>query len=475
MNIDPTVCYEALRTHDRRFDGVFFVAVRTTKIYCRTVCKAQVPRFENCGFHPSAASAEKAGYRPCLRCRPELAPGHSSVDAVSRQAAFAMSRIEDGALSNGGVDQLASEMGITSRHLRRVVESEYGVAPIELAQTQRLLMAKRLLTDTNLPLTTVALASGFSSLRRFNALFLERYRMNPSQLRKEKKSETESDTFACELTFRTPYDWNSILAFLRHRASPGVEFVDDEKYMRTVASAGHQGWISVELSKKQDALRVTVSNSLAPVLLNVIAKVKRLFDLQTTPSIIEEHLGVLAKHSPGLRVPGAFDGFEVAVRAILGQQVSVKGATVLAGRVAKLLGQKIETPFAELNILTPTASAMARVEPKALAALGIIGTRTASLIQLAKCIDNGDFILEPGSDVETTKTLMKEIPGIGDWTAEYVAMRCLDWPDAFPYSDLGIKKALGLKADKAILETAEAWRPWRSYAAMHLWKSLERS
>ncbi|MBC8000032.1 MAG: DNA-3-methyladenine glycosylase 2, partial [Leptolyngbya sp.] len=456
------------------FDGVFFVAVRTTKIYCRTVCKAQVPRFENCGFHPSAASAEKAGYRPCLRCRPELAPGHSSVDAVSRQAAYAMSRIEDGALSEGGVDQLASEMGITSRHLRRIVESEYGVTPIELAQTQRLLMAKRLLTDTNLPLTAIAMASGFLSLRRFNALFLERYRMNPSRLRKEKNVESESGTFGCELSFRTPYDWNSILGFLRYRASPGVEFVDDQKYMRTVSSGGHQGWISVELSTKQDALRVTVSNSLAPVLLTVIAKVKRLFDLQATPAIIEDHLGTLAKAYPGLRVPGAFDGFEVAARAILGQQVSVKGATVLAGRVAKLLGEKIETPFAELNLLSPNAKSMANVDPKALSALGIIGTRTASLIQLAKHIDSGAFNLEPGSDVEATKAAMKEIAGIGDWTAEYVAMRCLNWPDAFPYSDLGIKKALGLKSDKAIIETAEAWRPWRSYAAMHLWKSLEK-
>lgn len=473
MEIDPTICYEALRARDRRFDGVFYVAVRTTKIYCRTVCKAQTPRFENCGFHLSAASAEKAGYRPCLRCRPELAPGHSSVDAVSRQAAHAMTRIEEGALADGGVERLASEMGISSRHLRRVIENEYGVAPIELAQTQRLLMAKRLLTDTSLPLTTVALASGFASLRRFNALFLERYRMNPSQLRKEKKIAGTSDSFACELAFRPPYDWSSILGFLRERASPGVEYVDDQKYMRTVSSGEYSGWIEVELSKSSDALTVNVSNSLAPILLQVIARVKRLFDLHSTPSIIEAHLGSVAI-APGLRVPGAYDGFEVAVRAILGQQISVKGATVLAGRMAQMLGQKVETPHPQLNLLTPTAHTVSKVAPNALGEIGIIRTRTASIIELAHRVETGHILLEPGANVESTKALLKSIPGIGDWTAEYIAMRCLEWPDAFPYSDLGIKKALSLKSDRAVLAAAEIWKPWRSYAAMHLWKTLER-
>jgi AraC family transcriptional regulator of adaptative response / DNA-3-methyladenine glycosylase II len=474
MKLDPIICYEAVRTRDRRFDGVFFVAVRTTRIYCRPVCKAQTPKFENCSYHPSAASAEKAGYRPCLRCRPELAPGHSSVDAVSRLAAYAMSRIEDGALSNGNVDELAEEMSITSRHLRRVVENEYGVSPIELAQTQRLLMAKRLLTDTSLPLQTVAIASGFSSVRRFNALFVERYRMNPSQLRKTSAPPSTEDSFVCALSFRAPYDWDSILTFLRSRACPGVEFVDSTKYMRTVSSGEHSGWISVRRSETKEALELTVSNSLAPALLNVVARVKRLFDLQTTPSIIETHLGALAADNPGLRVPGAFDGFEVAVRAILGQQVSVKGASSLAARLVALLGKSIATPFPELTVVYPSVDAIAHSDPSAFRALGIVTSRCASIVELAKLVQCGRLILSPGSPVESTMAQLKQIPGIGDWTAEYIAMRCLDWPDAFPYSDLGIRKALGLKSDKAVLAAAEKWRPWRAYAAMHLWKSLEK-
>ncbi len=475
MKLDPVTCYEAVRSRDRRFDGVFFIAVRTTHIYCRPVCKAQTPRFENCTFHPSAASAEKAGYRPCLRCRPELAPGNSSVDAVSRLAALAMSRIEDGALSRGSVDQLAQEMGISSRHLRRVIESEYGVSPVELAQTQRLLVAKRLLTDTSLPLSEIVLASGFSSVRRFNALFLARYRMNPSKLRKSQATKIETDTFVCALGFRDSYDWQSILNFLKIRACPGIEYIVEGKYMRTVSSGKYIGWISVEQNKSKDLIEVTVSNSLAPALLHVIARVKRLFDLQAAPSIVENHLGPLAMKSPGLHVPGAFDGLEVAVRAILGQQVSIKGASVLAGRVAGLFGRSITTPFPQLSLVTPTAQALANSSVWALSNLGIIGSRAACIVELARAVETGALSLEPGSDVVRTTARLNQIAGIGDWTAEYIAMRCLAWPDAFPYSDLGIKKALGLTNEKAILEISEKWRPWRSYAAMHLWKSLEKA
>ncbi len=473
MQTDATTYYEALRTRDKRFDGIFFVAVQSTRIYCRPVCKAQTPLFKNCQFHRSAASAEKAGYRPCLRCRPELAPGNAAVDAASRLANLAMTRIEDGALSSGGVDELAAAMGISSRHLRRVVEAEYGVTPIELAQTQKLLTAKRLLTDTNLPLSNVALASGFSSVRRFNALFFERYRMNPTEIRKTGVAKVASDSFVCELAFREPYDWSSILKFLKVRACSGVEFVDETKYMRTVSHAGHAGWLSVERSKSKDALTVTVSNSLAPVLLHVITRLKRLFDLQSVPEIVDNHLGKLAVNHPGLRVPGAFDGAEVAVRAVLGQQVSVKGASLLAGRLAKLLGKPIVTPFEQLHLLTPTVSELANAQLADIAALGIIKARAATIISLAKAMELDGLSLEPGAEINRTKMQLKNIAGIGDWTAEYISMRCLGWPDAFPYSDLGIKKVLGLKSDKAIIETAEQWRPWRSYAAMHLWKSLE--
>jgi len=471
--LDPKIYYEALRGRDKRFDGLFYVAVKSTGVYCRPVCKAQTPLFKNCQFHLSAASAEKAGYRPCLRCRPELAPGNAAVDASGRIAALAMSRIEDGALSMGGVDELAQEMGISSRHLRRIIEAEYGVAPIELAQTKKLLTAKLLLTDTNLPLATVALASGFSSIRRFNTLFLERYRMNPTQIRKSGAAKTADDSFVCALAYREPYDWQSILSFLKARACRGVEFVDETKYMRTVSSGAHTGWLSVERNNAKDAVLVTVSNSLAPMLYQIIARVKRLFDLHCAPEIIDKHLGKLAISHPGLRVPGAFDGTEVAVRAILGQQVSVKGASVLAGRLVKLLGKSIVTPFPELNLLTPTSAELARAEAADIAALGIIGARAKTIVALAKAIDRGDLLLEAGAEVTRSTISLKAIHGIGEWTADYIAMRCLAWPDAFPVSDLGIKKALKLESKRSIVEAAEKWRPWRSYAAMHLWKSLE--
>jgi AraC family transcriptional regulator, regulatory protein of adaptative response / DNA-3-methyladenine glycosylase II len=474
MKIELDICYQALITRDRRFDGLFFVAVRSTHIYCRPVCTVRPPQYKNCTFYENAASCERDGYRPCLRCRPELAPGNALIDAKSRLASRAINRIEDGALSIDSIEQLAIDLGVTSRHLRRVFESEIGVTPVQFVQTQRLLLAKRLLTDTIMPITQIAMMSRFSSVRRFNALFLERYRLNPSQLRKSISSKTVStDTFMCQLAFRPPYDWKSMLAFLRVRACPGVEFVDEDKFMRTVYIDKVTGWLSVSVSEKQSALMVTLSSSLAPKFLQVLTRLKRLFDLQANPELIENRLGNLAIKYPGLRVPGAFDPFEVSVRAILGQQVSVKAASNLAGRLAKKFGRQIATPFPELNKIIPQANTLTNASPDELSALGIMPTRAKTIITLAKNFVDHKLDLQPGVDYESTIAKLTALPGIGEWTAQYIAMRCLAWPDAFPHGDLGIKKSLGITSKKVLLQETEKYRPWRAYAAMHIWKSLE--
>ncbi len=467
--------YQAILTHDARFDGAFFVGVSSTGIYCRTVCTAKTPRKENCSFFSTAAAAEQAGYRPCLRCRPELAPGNARIDSASRLAADAINRIEDGALMEMSLEELAAEMGITDRHLRRVIQTEFGVSPIELVQTQRLLLAKRLLTDTALPITEIAFASGFASLRRFNALFKQRYRLNPTELRKTRLDATANETLICELAFRPPFDWQSLLDYLKARALRGIESVEENRYLRTITVGKLSGWIGVEALMEKSVLKVELSTSLAKAMLPVLAGVKRLFDLKADPLQIAAQLGELASANPGLRMPGAFNGFEIAVRAILGQQISVKSATTLAGRYVASFGEPVETPIAALTHLSPAPHRVASADLSELTSLGIIATRAKSIQALARAVADGKLKLEPGANVEQTMELLKELPGVGEWTAQYIAMRALCWPDAFPHTDLGIYKALGTNKPKRVLEIAEAWRPWRAYAVMHLWKSLEKT
>jgi AraC family transcriptional regulator of adaptative response / DNA-3-methyladenine glycosylase II len=473
MELETNTCYQALQARDTRFDGEFFVGVRTTGIYCRPICTAKTPRQENCRFFASAGAAERAGFRPCLRCRPELAPGRAPVDATSRLAATAYTRIEEGALSVGGVEDLAQELGVTSRHLRRVVETAFGVSPVALAQTQRLLLAKRLLTDTDLRVTDVAFASGFASLRRFNALFRERYRLNPTELRKTRLADAIPTILTFELAYRPPLDWDALLNFLAGRASCGVEAMEGRRYLRTVRMKGYSGWLTAETTVGRSTLRLDVSASLAPVLLPLLSRVRRLFDLSADPQQIAAHLGALAQAHPGLRVPGAFDGFEMGVRAILGQQVSVRAASTLAGRVAARFGEPIQTPFGALTHLFPTPERIAEAEIADLTALGIVTARAEAIRALARELTSGRLRLEPGWETEETVARLQALPGIGEWTAHYLAMRALGWPDAFPHTDLGIRKAMGDLSHRRLLEEAEKWRPWRAYAAMHLWKSLE--
>lgn len=474
MLLASDACFRAVRARDRRFDGTFFVGVASTGIYCRPVCPARPPKRENMRFYSSAAAAEGAGFRPCLRCRPERAPGLASVDSASRLAGAAIAGIEEHALSNGKLGDLAASLGVSERHLRRVTEAELGVSPVELAQTQRLLLAKRLLGETSLNLTEIAFASGFGSVRRFNALFKSRYGLSPRNLRGSPRA---ADAMRCQLDFRPPLAWESLLAYLRLRAIPGVEFVDGTHYRRTVAIGEVQGYIGVSLAKSGLALEVEVSPSLAPVIGAVIVRVKRQFDLGCAPDAVsavlreDATLAATVRRLPGLRVPGAFDGFELAVRAILGQQVSVKAATTLAGRWAQTFGAAIATPYAELNRLTPSAVSMLDVAADRIGALGIVGSRARALIALAQAMTDGRVVLNYAANVEEQIESLERLPGIGPWTAHYIAMRALHWPDAFPDGDLVLLKAAGCTR-KELLARAEAWRPWRAYATHYLWQSL---
>lgn len=473
--LDTDQCYRALLSHDARFDGRFFVGVRTTRIYCRPVCTVKPPLAKNCRYFPSAAAAETEGFRPCLRCRPELAPGFATVDANRRLAQSAARLIDDGKLQEASLEELAAHLAVTDRHLRRVFQQEFGVSPVEYAQTQRLLLAKRLLTDTDMTVLDVAMASGFQSLRRFNDLFGKRYRMTPGELRKSRGTQSPTDRLVFDLAYRPPYDWPSTLAFLAKRAIAGVEVVDDKRYRRTMRAGKLAGWIEVAPAPKRAALRVTVSASLAPALPSVLSRVKALFDLACNPAEIAEALGPLAKANPGLRLPGAVDGFEIAVRAILGQQVTVKAAITIAGRFTKAFGESYETPFEGLERLFPKPEAIANLTQDDVAKHGIIAARARAIIALAKALEEGDLSLEPTAEIEATVAALERIPGIGSWTAQYIAMRALAWPDAFPHPDVAVLKAMRHDKPRDALANAEAWRPWRAYAVLHLWKSLEKS
>jgi AraC family transcriptional regulator of adaptative response / DNA-3-methyladenine glycosylase II len=474
MLLDSQACFRAVRARDRRFDGRFFVGVSSTGIYCRPICPARAPKRENMNFFPSAAAAEAGGFRPCLRCRPERAPGLAPVDAVNRLVGAAVAGIEEHALSSAGVGDLAARLGVSDRHLRRVIEAELGVSPIELAQTHRLLFAKRLLRETSLKLADIAFASGFGSVRRFNALFKTRYGGSPRALRGRN---APADGLRIQLEFRPPFAWDSLLGHLRLRAIPGVEHVDATHYRRTVAVGAHRGWIAVSSSRLGSALEVELSPSLAPVIGAVITRVKRLFDLGAIPDAVGAHLkrdpqlAVWVRRFPGLRVAGAFDGFELAVRAILGQQISMKAAATLAGRWAQAFGEAIATPYPELRVVPPDAARTADGGRDAIAALGVVGTRAHALVQLARAVADERIQLSYAADVEAQIEALMRLPGIGPWTAQYIAMRALQWPDAFPGGDLVLLKAAN-STHKDLLKRAEAWRPWRAYAAHYLWRSI---
>jgi AraC family transcriptional regulator, regulatory protein of adaptative response / DNA-3-methyladenine glycosylase II len=475
MRLNSDSCYKALLAHDSRFDGRFFVGVSSTGIYCRPVCCAKTPKRENCTFFSSAAGAESAGFRPCLRCRPELAPGNSAIDAHDRLARDAASLIEDGVLNESDVEGLARKLGVSGRHLRRIFRAEFGVSLVRFAQTHRLLLARRLLTDADLPVIEVAMASGFSSLRRFNSLFKERYGLCPSDLRRRGEHREGAGHFTFELGYHTPMNWEGLIGFLGKRAIEGVESVEETAFRRSVRirrlDRVHLGWIEVFRAARTGILVARVSSTLSGVIPQVIAGFKRLFDLRCRPAEIAAVLGALGQRTPGLRVPGAFDGFEMAVRAILGQQITVKAARTVAGRFARAFGEPVASPFPEIRLSFPGPQRIAGISTSRIASIGIVSRRAQSILSLARAVADGVLQLAPGSDVEETLATLTALPGIGSWTAQYIAMRALSWPDAFPHTDYGVMKALGEKNPAKVLQVAEKWRPWRAYAVMHLWNS----
>lgn len=476
--LDRDSCYRALAARDTRFDGVFFTGVKTTGIYCRPVCTVKTPRASSCLFFGTAAAAEAAGFRPCLRCRPELAPY-----ALQENLAHAVwQRIAAGALNDGNVERLAAEVGLSSRQLRRVLLQHFGVTPVELAQTQRLLFAKKLLQETRMPMTDVAYAAGFGSVRRFNALFVARYGIAPSDIRRARADNEEGarDALVLRLAYRPPFQWTHLLRYLAGRAIPGVEAVDGEAYVRTVQMDGVAGWLRVTHTPARRQLALEVSASLSPQLMALIARVRTQFDLDANPGVIESHLcgdALLAQrieHAPGLRVPGAFDAFELAVRAVLGQQVSVAGATTLSGRLVQRFGAVAGIPFDAVTHHFPQPGALAALAPQEIAAIGLPLKRAETIRGLAQFAASGGLAMRPGLPLAEAVARLKTVPGIGDWTAHYIALRALRYPDAFPSGDLGLQKAAAEDGnarltEKQLAARAQAWSPWRGYAALALW------
>jgi AraC family transcriptional regulator, regulatory protein of adaptative response / DNA-3-methyladenine glycosylase II len=472
MELDRIVCERARRSRDPRFDGRFFLGVRTTGIYCRPVCPAPSPREANVIYFPSAAAAAEAGFRPCLRCRPECSPDAPAWLGSSVTVSRALRLLGEGALDEGSTEDLAQRLGVGARHLRRLFLRHVGAPPVAVAQTRRLHFAKTLIDQTSLPLSQVALASGFGSIRRFNAAFLESYGWPPSEFRRHLSSAGEPG-FVISLRYRPPFDWPALLEFLGPRAIPGVEFVEAGRYSRTISLLGHGGSFSVEPGPGP-SLRARIIFPEPRALFTIVERIRRLFDLNADPDVIATHLGgdprlkpLVARH-PGLRVPGCWDGFELAVRAILGQQVTVKGATTLAGRIASEFGTVL-VGGPGLDRLFPDSS---RLVDAPLEQIGVTRSRADCIRSLARAVAEGrlsfDRVADPGSVIEN----LREIRGIGDWTAQYVAMRALAEPDAFPSTDLGLRKAAGRCDHSSLQKMAQAWRPWRAYAAMYLWQGV---
>ncbi len=493
-------CYLAVKARDARFDGSFFTGITSTGIYCRPVCRARTPKRENCRFFPQAALAELAGFRPCLRCRPELAPGQGALGSAAERQAWSMqeassllayqaARLMDSPLNWGteapGVGRLAERLGISDRHLRRIFEAQFGVSPLHYLQTRRLLCAKQLLTDTVLPATQVAYMSGFASVRRFNAAFVAHYGLNPTQLRGKRAAPAKAAAQAgiqVRLAWRPPYDVDAMLGFFSTRQLTGIEVVTAARksLARTLRVPGttqdSAGWLIATLDEAHCRVDLTVSDSLAGVLPQVMASVRALLDLDADPRAINPVLHSYFPDGDGLRLPGTLDGFELAVRAVLGQQITVAAARTLCNRLVARFGEPLTTPVEGLNRLFPSPHTLAAASGDALGQLGIVRQRQGAICALAQAVVAQTLQLHRGADPVKTHANLLALPGIGDWTAHYITMRALGWPDAFPAGDVALQKALGVQQTQrpaqAALAASAAWQPWRSYAVIRAWATL---
>lgn len=471
--LSDALCDQARAAKDVRFDGLFFTAVRSTGIYCRPVCPAPTPKRSNITYFPSAAAATAAGYRPCLRCRPELSPDvrrHNDEDAVQRALAW----IGEGVLQDEPVAALAARVGLGDRQLRRVFLAATGATPIAVHTTRRLLLAKQLLTETALPVTQVALAAGFNSLRRFNAAFLDGCGMPPTAIRRQ-RIDTPTGTLTLRLGYRPPLDFAAMLAFLAKRAIPGIERVDDDSYERVVGPTDATAWLRVTADPLRPELRLELACADPRAIPGIVRGVRRLFDLDADLTVVHTTLGrtpLLARairRRPGLRVPGAWDGFELAVRAVLGQQVSVAAATTMARRLVEQHGSARDDARPGLDRAFPSPAALCDAP---LEQIGLPRARAATIRGVAQAVADGRLGFGPGQRLDDFVEAFIALPGIGRWTAHYVAMRALCHPDAFPSGDLVLQQVLGgdvRLSEKDTEARSQAWRPWRAYAVLHLW------
>jgi AraC family transcriptional regulator, regulatory protein of adaptative response / DNA-3-methyladenine glycosylase II len=492
VSSDHAASYQVLLARDARFDGRLFVGVTSTGIYCRPICRVRTPKPENCRFFETPAQAEAEKFRPCLKCRPEIAPGNSlpwTVMDASRTLARQAAQALDAQAASGDMPRLqdlALKLGVSDRHLRRIFQAEHGVTPVQYLQTRRLLLAKQLLTDTRLPITQVASASGFQSLRRFNAAFAENYRMSPSRLRGDAPGEINAtpDVLQITLSYRAPYDVARLMKFIAQRAIPGVEVVDGLRIRRTVranamgGSTQHKAaWIAAEFVPDKARVRLSFSPEWAGTSAAVATAARRWLDLDAAPHTVHASLADLPGEQ-GLRLPGSLDGFELAVRAVLGQQVTVAGARTLASRFVRRFGVEVITPWADINRAFPSPESLTDVPIERIAELGIIRSRAGAILALAKAWPELQAAWANHSGPDALIAGLVALPGIGPWTASYIAMRALSWPDVFLPNDVALLKAMKQLFNIANQREADAfaqrWQPWRSYAVLHLWNSLEK-
>lgn len=479
MTLDWQVCSRARLSRDPRFDGKFFIGVLGSRVYCRPICPAPTAKEKNVRYFPTAAAAAEAGFRPCLRCRPECSPGTPAWLGTSNTVSRALRLIGESALENGGMEVLAERLGVGTRHLRRLFIRHLGATPMAVAQTRRLHFAKKLIDETTLPMGEVALASGFGCVRRFNAAIQTTYHRTPSQIRRLARQKTiqPENHYIFHLRFRPPYHWSGMLAFLAARATPGIEAVELGSYFRSIVVGSMAGYFGVALDEEHNSLRVSIQFGDPRSLFFIIERIRAMFDLNADWTKIaralksDPMLTGLVDSAPGLRVPGCWNGFELATRAILGQQITVRAATSLAGRIVKEFG-KAFPGTGSLTHLFPSPEILADAD---LRGIGMPKARAETIRALARAVSDGRIRFEGIVDSTSFLQLLTEIPGIGKWTAQYVAMRALGEPDAFPVGDAALLTALNLKSPAELEFRAEAWRPWRAYATMYLWKAATQA
>jgi AraC family transcriptional regulator of adaptative response / DNA-3-methyladenine glycosylase II len=479
LPLDPRACERVRRTRDARFDGLLYIAVKSTGIFCRPVCPAPSPKSRNVVYYGTAAAAAAAGFRPCLRCRPELAPGAPAWRASDELVRGALRLIEQGALDTQPVAALAARVGVGERHLRRLFAEQLGASPVDVAAMRRVLFAKRLISDTALPMTTVAEAAGYSSLRRFNAAFQGAYRMAPRDVRRRRIAPTGVEGHEMRLPYRRPFAVRALFEFFAKRAMPGIEVASAGGYRRSFVLFDEPGVLSVRALDDDDALLLRVIHPRPQALLEVATRVRRMFDLDADAATIQSQLSrdarlkPLLRQHPGLRVPGTWDPFELSIRAVLGQQVTVAAARTLASRIVARHGRAIAAPHdAALDRLFPTPDVLADAD---LHGIGLTGARIATIHTVARAWRDGVVDCRPEQTLEEFVARWTALPGIGAWTAHYLGMRALGHPDAFPAGDIVLRKALEpgrTLSEKELDAASQAWRPWRAYAVLWLWRSM---